>query len=249
MHRRVLAAVFAATLVLPGAAAAQFSPLQDDARRDHGFRVNPFVGVLTGFTRAERWLYDDGASAGFAQADVRLANAPIVGLHIETPLYRNLGVTAAAGYASRGETYFTVRQSDERLVTDGAHVIAGRLGVALQLQELVTEMVLRRTTASVHVAGAVMHEVTRNALGVPDASTDGTHFGVNFGATAEVPFAGDRLAVQVGVEDNMMWWRDAPLTNLAWVYFNRPGGTPATTAASATTSHMFLLRAGLRFRL
>jgi hypothetical protein len=249
MHRRVLAAAFAATLVLPGVTEAQFQPLETDVRWSPGFRVNPFVGYLTAFTRAEEWVFQEGQEMAYVQSDVRIGGGPALGLHVETPLSGRFGLTAAGAYGSRSDTDFSVRQTGDVYRIDGAHVLMGRLGLALHLAEDVDELVVRRMNASLFAGGVVMHERPRDRLGSGAAQANGTHFGVNFGVSGEVPFANDRMAVQFGVEDNMMFWRQAPLSALAYAYFGQPGTTPASTIAKGETTHAFLLRAGLRLRL
>jgi hypothetical protein len=248
MLRRVLAAAVAATFVLPAVAAAQARPTETSIRGP-GFRISPFVGYLTGFTRAEEWLYVEAENRAFVQASVRVSGGPAAGVQLDAPLVGRWGLTAAAAYASRGDTDFTVLQTGEAYRVDGHTVLLGRFGLSLHVQEEPTDLVIRRFSASFFAGGTALHEQPRNRLSTGDALTSGTHVGANFGGITEVGLGSGRVALQLGVEDNMMWWREEPLSSLAWAYFGRPGTTRSSTRAHAGVSHTVLVRAGLRLRL
>jgi hypothetical protein len=248
MHRRVFAAVFAATFALPTATDAQLAPGRADAALSAGVRVTPFVGYLASFTRSEDWVHESQAGVAFVQTDVHIGGGWGGGVVVDAPLRNGFGVTAAAGYGSRGNTQVNVLQTDDAFLVDGHHVIFGRAGLAYQMPQDVSGFVLRTLGAAVHAGGTVMHERPRNRLGPEDALQNATHFGINIGILAELPFARDRLALQVGVEDNIMWWDNAALSSLPYVYFNRPGESADQTRASASASHAWLLRAGLSVR-
>jgi hypothetical protein len=244
----MLVAVFAATLVVPAAAAAQYPSSQDDVVLISGLRVSPFAGYLTRFTREEEWYFQEGAASSFVQADVSVAGGTAFGLQLEGPIGGRFGFAAAAAYGSRGDTDFSIRQTGDAFLIDGNHVFMGRLGVALHLHEDVSELMLRQLNASLFAGGVVMHERPRTRLVTDDALANGTHFGLNLGVNAEAPFANNRFAIQLGVEDNMMWWSKAPLRALASEYFGRPGASDDNTSVTAALSHVWLLRAGLQFR-
>jgi hypothetical protein len=247
MHRRVLAAVFAAVAVLPAASFAQRPPLQA-APASGGVRVTPFVGYLAGFTRNEEWLHESSDGIAFLQAELRIAAGEAAGLVLELPLHAGFGFTTAAGYGSRGDTEVSVLRADDDFLVDGHTILLGRAGIYYMPQQI-SELVVRRLAVSAFAGATVMRERPRHRLAPDDAFRDATHYGLNLGFAAELPFAGDRLAVQLAVEDNLTWWDEPALANLPWVYLNRPGASLDQTRVTARRSHQLLLRAGVRIRL
>lgn len=243
MYRRMLAAAFA-VLLIPAAAAAQFQPLQEDQTGPR-YRITPFFGYLTGFEREEIWTFSGGAQPEMRVVRHDVARGPTVGVSADVPLRGRFGVTAAAAFGSR-DYAFQRLNNGELFVSDGNNVFLGRLGGIMHLRQEPSEFVIRRLDASVFAGGVVMHERPQNELGTANFVSSGTHFGINVGVSAELPFHDDRLAVQVGIEDNIMWWREAALASLAREYFASPAGQ---TTASADMSHAWLLRAGLSLRV
>jgi hypothetical protein len=249
MHWRLIAAMVAAISALPTGTFAQ--PATGNAAASAGARVRitPFIGYLTGFTRTEDWTHESMDGVVFLRSDVAIAGSEAGGLIVEAPLHDGFGVTVAAGYGSRGNTRVDVAQSGDAFIIDGHNVVLGRIAASYRMPEDVSGFVLRRLGASAHVGGTVMHERPRNQLGPDDALQNATHFGANIGITGELPFARDRLALQVGVEDNIMWWNNSALASLPYVYLNRPGESPDQTRVSASAAHTWLVRVGLSLRV
>jgi hypothetical protein len=249
MHWRLIAAVFAATFALPTSTLAQPAPGIGGDGNGARIRVTPFVGYLTGFTRSEDWNYQGPGGPLFLQSRVRVAGGEAGGLIVEAPLRGSVGVSVAVGYSSRGNTRVDVVHNDDAFMIDGHNIIFGRFGAAYRMPEDVSGFVLRRLGASVHAGVVAMHERPRNQLGPDDALDNATHFGVNLGVTGELPFAQDRLALQVGIEDNIMRWDNSALASLPYAYLNYPGESPDQTTVSASVSHAWLLRVGLSVRV
>lgn len=245
MIRRVLLAALAVVLVSPNPASAQLVPMQDGPFWNARLRVTPFVGYMTSFVRAEEWTHT-GTTPQYAQIDNEIGGGTAAGLNIDVPLASRIGLTALGAYASRSETVFTVLETEDTYRIDGSNILMGRLGLALHLHEPVSELVLRRLGASVWVGGVMMHERPRNSLGTGDFLDNSTHFGVNFGFSGDIPFADNRLALQIGAEDNVMWWSES--SGLAYEFFGRPG-TIEETSVSADMSHAWLFRVGLSIRM
>jgi hypothetical protein len=247
MTRRVLLAALAASLVLPAAGSSQSAFGEGDMLlRAPRLQIAPFIGHLTSVNRIEEWSFSDGTGSYYTQADVSIGGATAFGLIVEAPLTGPFGVTAAAAYGARDATTFVVMQNGDRAWIDGAHVMLARLGVAFHLPAETSEFVLRRLGASAFLGGAVAHERPRVSDG---AMESGTHFGVNAGVNAEIPFADDRFAVQLGIEDNMLWWNENVLAGLPYEYLGRPGQSRAQTVATSPMSHTWLLRAGFSWRM
>jgi hypothetical protein len=249
MHWRLIAAVVAATCALPTGTFAQAATRNAAASAGARVRITPFIGYLTGFTRAEDWTHESLDGVVFLRSDVAIASGKAGGLIVEAPLRDGFGVTAAVGYTSRGNTQVNVVRSGDAFIIDGHNVVFGRIGASYRLPEDFSGFVRRRMGASAHAGGTVMHERPRNQLGPEDALEEATHFGVNIGVTGELPFARDRLALQVGVEDNIMWWNNSALASLPYVYLNRPGESPDQTRVSASAAHTWLVRVGLSLRV
>jgi hypothetical protein len=248
MHRRMFAALFAATFALPGMALAQ-APLLPGNEGTSSLRITPYFGYLVAFTRREEWLHDSDAGVAFLQAEARIAKGELGGVTVDVPVGGGFGITAAAGLGSRGDTRVSVMQAEDEFLVDGHDVRFGRVGLSYQLPHQVSDFVQRRLLVTASAAAAAMNERPRSRLGPPDALVEATHYGVSLGLAAELPFAGERLALQIGIEDNILWWDEAALSRLPYVYLYRPGESPDQTRATAGTSHAWLLRAGLTLRL
>lgn len=243
MHRCVRAMALTA-LFIPAAAAAQLQPLQEDIAGPQ-FRITPFVGHLTAFERIEEWRYTGGADPSAVSVAHEVAGGTALGVNVDVPINARFGVTAAGAYAARDASILALN-TGEMFQIDGNNVFLARLGAVLHLREDPSDFVLRRLAASVFAGAAVMHERPRNSLGTADFAANGTHFGANLGVNAEIPFAADRFALQLGIEDNMMWWRDTQVLSIASEYFGSPA---AETIVSADMTHSWLVRAGITMRL
>lgn len=242
MNRGVLAIALAAVLI-PAAANAQIQPLREDVTGPT-LRVTPFIGHLTSFERIEEWRSFAGSQVSHVRVSHNVAGGTAAGLNLEVPLSGRFGVTAAGAYASRDRAAL-MTNTGEAFLIDGNDVFLGRLGAVMHLREEPSEFVLRRMGASIFAGGVVMHERPGNALGTAEFASNGTHFGINAGVNGELPFGGDRFAVQVGIEDNVMWWSEAPLASVASEYFS---AAAAETTVSTDMSHTWLFRAGISVR-
>jgi hypothetical protein len=240
MIRRVFVAALAASIVLPGLAAAQtglgapYSPPQ--------FRVTPFFGYMTAVDRQEEWTYQNGTTVQ-RTADVRVDGGPTLGVQVEAPLIGVIALNAAAGYSHRGTTTFVVDESGDIIGINGANVFFVRAGPAYHMPTEQSEFVLRRLGASVFGGVVAMHERMRNTNDNGFMGS-GTHLGINAGLNAELPFAEDRFAFQLGAESNFMFWNRNYLARLPDAY--EPGSQVTVTTRTSPT---WLLRAGLSYRL
>jgi hypothetical protein len=252
MTRRVLIAALAAALVLPASAAAQLFPGAGPAGLDAWgprYRITPFIANLTSIDRLEEWTFQDDNNFVYMQSDVSIGRGTGFGLHLEAPVRGSFGVSAAAGYARRGETLFTVLETGDMRRVDGMNVLFARVGPSYHMLGEQSEIVLRRLAASAFAGAVVMHERPRNRLGTGDLLSNATHFGLNLGVSGELPFAEDRYAVQLGIENNMMFWNESALAALPFEYFGRPGTARSQTTLRTSMSHAWLLRAGLSMRV
>jgi hypothetical protein len=249
MTRRVLTAAFAVCLALPAGAAAQMGPTAFDRTPAPRFRVTPFVGYLTGFVRQEQWIYtQSGTQVSTVDVDTNVEGGPGAGVHVEAPFRGLFGVSAAAGLFVRDESAFVVLNDGQVIGLDGTNTFMARLNAAFRMPTEESEFVLRRLDAAVYAGGVILHDRYRNTYGTADLLDNATHFGINLGLSAELPFANDRFAVQVGAEDNIILWRGSSLEPLAALYQGRPSGA-THVSATAKRSMSWLLRAGVSIRI
>lgn len=250
MNRRVLAAAFAATLVLPAAGSAQMMSLQDDPTWAPRVRVTPFVAYLTAVSRTDEWSASNGGQFRDEFVEVEIGGGPAVGLVGAVRLRGNWGITAAGAYGTRDGLIFAP-SSGSALQQEGENrVLLGRLGANLWLVEPEGALTLRRLNAAAFAGAVVMHERPTEQV-ITDLLGNATHFGVNLGVEGELPFASDRFAVQVALENNIVWWDETQMGNLAFAYFDDGAGTfvRSQTTAETNMSNAWLLRAGFSVRL
>jgi len=248
MNRRSLIAAFAALLAFPSPASPQVMKLMDDPTWMPKIRITPFIGYLTAVDRTEEWAFSNATQQGSVLAEMQLAGGKAVGVNADVSLRGPFGVSAGLAFASRDESVFGVSSAGDVLRVDGNNVFSARLGGGLVLREGEGDLTLRRLNASVFAGGVVMHERPKNNLSTADFVDAATSFGLNFGLSAELPFHEDRLALQLGAEDNVMWWSDNQSEMIAMQYFIEKQNAPRETAVSIGSSQTWLLRAGLSMR-
>jgi hypothetical protein len=250
MNRRVLAAAFVATLVLPGAGSSQMMTLQDDPTWTPRLRLTPFIGYFTAVQRTDEWFASNGTDTQQMQVAVEVGGGPAVGMAAAMSLAGRWGVSAAAGYGMRDGMIFEPESGTAFQVDGNNKLFFGRAGVNLWLIERESELTLRRLNASVFAGGVVMHERPSDAA-INDLIGNATHYGVNIGFEGELPFASDRFAIQFGVENNTMWFDETQLGNLAFSFIDDGTGTftRAQTTAETDLASAWLLRAGISIRL
>lgn len=250
MNRRVLAAAFVATVLLPGAGSAQMMALQDDPTWTPRLRITPFIGYLTSVARTDEWFASTGTGTDQRQVAVEVGGGAAAGVAASLNLMGRWGVTGAVGYGMRDGLIFEPEVGAALQLEGDSRVMFGRAGVNLWLIERESELTLRRLNASVFAGGVVMHErPSESATG--DLVGNATHFGVNIGLEGEMPFASDRFSVQLGLEDNILWWDETQMGNLAFAYLDDGSGTMtrAQTTAETDFSSAWLVRLGISIRL
>jgi hypothetical protein len=249
MQRRVLAAAIALLCANTVAANAQLMPLQDDPSWGPRIRVTPFVGYLPSVTREETWIHNSAGTNTFVDTDYRLASGTAIGLNGEIALHGPWSAMAGVMYGSRGSSEFDVISTGEQFQINGSRFLFARAGASLVLREKETELTLRRLSASVFAAPFYMREMPRSQLGFANANVfdPSNHFGLSIGATGELPFAKDRMTLQVGVEDYATLWSEGALRRLPDSFFN-DATAGASTRVETDVSHQRMIRAGLSYR-
>jgi hypothetical protein len=244
--RRGLAAALGIAVLLPGAAAAQ-APFPDEVYPLPALRITPFVGWAPGVTREESWSYVDEVDGSLREnVDMRLAGGPAVGLLAHFALRGPYSLLGGLTYVERDDAEFTVAGGDTWVFT-GSRNLLFRAGLGMDLRER-DDLTVRRLGAGVFAAPFYMLEMPQDIAGIeaPELTDAAHHFGLNFGVSGELPFAADRLALQLGFEDYLTLWNEGTLARLPdWVR-NSPG---SPTEVDAELTHQWLVRAGLSFRL
>jgi hypothetical protein len=251
MQRRVLAAAMVFLCASSVAASAQLMPLQDDPTWGPRIRVTPYAGYLPAVDRPESWVHNSGPGTQntFVDVNYHLASGNAFGILGEVTMHGPWNAFAGVMYGSRGESQFDLVDSGEEFQINGSRFIFTRIGASLTLREKQSELTLRRLSASVFAAPFYMREMPRAELGFggADVFSASNHFGLNLGVSGELPFAQDRMSLQLGVEDYATWFSSDALQRLPDAFFNdnSPG---ASTRVETNVAHQWLLRAGLSYR-
>jgi len=244
--RRLL--VVSAALLLPAVALAQAPALQTDLHYPMArLRITPFVGWATGVTREEGWHYSDGTGAAYRDnVDMSLAGGPAAGVLAHLAWRGPFSLLGGLTYVDRGDAEFAINGGENWVFTGSSNVLV-KAGMGMELSGT-DDLTVRRLGAGVFVAPFYMLELPQEIASIPDSDLFDAahHFGLNFGVTGELPFAADRLAVQLGFEDYLTMWGEGALQRLPdWF---RNGGEANPTEVDAEVSHQWLVRAGLSFR-
>jgi hypothetical protein len=244
----VLVAAIALICAVPSATNAQLMPLQDDPSWGPRLRITPFVGYLPSVTRHERWVHTDGSETTDLRVDYNLNSATAIGLNGEVVMRGPWSALAGVMYASRGDSDFALSSGGEFEI-NGSRFLFARAGASYALREKETELTMRRLSASVTVAPFYMREMPRSEgvenLEVFDPSN---HFGLSVGIAGELPFARDRMSLQLGVEDYATWWSSGALRRLPDSFFSEGASATASTRVDSDVSNVWLIRAGLSYR-
>jgi hypothetical protein len=115
----------------------------------------------------------------------------------------------------------------------------------MRLREAVSEMQLRRMTATLFFGPAYVLEMPKDDIALDPVMLDPIgHYGLNFGFDAEIPIAGGKVSLQGGMEDFFTWWNaDTWAARNDRAYAN--DGFNTVSIVEVNPSHMLLLRAGV----
>jgi hypothetical protein len=239
----------ALSCVLPLAAHAQLLPLQDDPSWGPRLRVTPYVGYMPAITRNETWIHNNGTMNTFLDVDYRLGEGFAAGVNGEVTVHGPWNALVGVMFATRDDNEFFITDSTQTFQINGSRYLFARAGASFRLKERESEMVFRRLSASVYAAPFYMREMPRAQTGFEDDAVfdASNHFGLSGGIAAELPFARDRLSVQVAVEDFATLWSSDALARLADSFFN-DATVGSATRVDSDISSQWLVRAGLSFR-
>ncbi|NJD10598.1 MAG: hypothetical protein FIB01_09250 [Gemmatimonadetes bacterium] len=249
VSRRCLQGITALLLWLPAPTRAQTVPLPSGAALDRGLSITPFIGWATAVTRKESWSYTDGAGAAVRdQVEMRLADGLAAGLNIQLPVAGPFSLLVGATYIDRDDADFSINFG-ERWIYTGSQSVLARAGLALDLGQATDRMTVRRLRAALFAAPFYMFEKPQAIANIKDSDLfeSARHFGLNIGIIGEVPFARDRVALQLAVDDYLTFWDEGVLQRLPDWLHDAAAGNATTVQADAT--HQWLLHVGISLRL
>jgi hypothetical protein len=246
MVRHVLATL-AALVVVPAVASAQAAPLPDTDRWGPTLRITPYVGFAPMFTRIEDRLTYHGDAAEFGRVEVEHPGGLTLGLDADYRVHRALGVALGAGFTTRGRNLEFSHAEDEVFEAAGSDFVFARAVATLRLQEPESELQLRRLSAALFAGPVLMREIPAADIG--RGTGDGMNLlGFGFGGGGEIPLAGPNLLLHVGIDNNVIWWDTTELARRVDAV-NAAFGLETWTEIETNVSHLWVLRAGLTFRL
>jgi hypothetical protein len=243
--KRHLVAALAALVILPQMAAAQ----SGEGLWGPHIRITPFLALSPGFNQTgEAFL---GANGGLEVHDyeVRFASGYGVGVGTQLRFWNRFSLVGSAMYASRGDGEMIDFTDDTRYEIDGSDYYTVKAGLSLSMREFESDLQLRRLNATVYVAPALVHERPKTEMFTPAQSAQAkTYPAVNFGAEAEMPFANNKMAFTLGLEDYMIFWDQQAAGDRVEGYMQWQYGPTATVDVETSRSQMWVMRAGLSFR-
>lgn len=247
MRRPVLALV-AALVALPSAAAAQLPVMQTESVWGPHFRVTPYAGLATGFARSEERIIVDNNSANvsFDDVEVSIGSGLATGLSVEGRVYERFSVVASGLWVRRNDTEEYSDLNGTFIEFSGSNMFIAKAGVAMRFREDNPDLQLRRLSAAIFAAPALVVDNPRNDLFTVDQGNM-TSWGFNFGLDAEIPLKDRRFAIQGGLEDFVVWW-DEDILSQRVDQLNAVQGRDVITVVDAEASHMWIIRLGLTFR-
>jgi hypothetical protein len=213
MNRRVLVALLAALLVFPAAAEAQLRPIGEPNRWGPRFRITPFIGFMPAFERTEDWVAQDEAEVIRVRTIQEIGSGIAFGLNLEAAARRADSACLRAARTRRGTALiFDGRRPTLPYQIDGNHVYLGRAGIhhapdggpvgagAAAGERVGVRGRRRRCTSG-----------RATSLGTADFHRERHAYTAStWACRSSLPLGSDRFAVQVGAEDNIIWWDPEP---------------------------------------
>lgn len=244
-HWIVAVAVLAA---LPVSAKAQM-PVRDEGYGPR-VRATPFVGLSPGITsqgtaRVASMNCPTWCDETF---EFSLGGGPVSGVNLEYRFYNRFSVVGGGAWSSRGRTVFQSLEGFE-VSSPGSDLWLARLGAAMRLRENNPDMQLRGLNASVFAGGALVREVPQVTPATADQFRQAVNnWGINLGVEGELPLAKDLLALTIGFEDNVIFWKEEAQARRLAPLWRPTYGSEAAAEIDSNNSHYFVARIGLAFR-
>ena len=243
---RCLLGLGVAAVLLPASAFAQEHAFGTVTAPAGGIRITAFGGWATGATRKESWTYADGSGGTVRDhVQMRLAGGVAGGAVLQFPVLGPFSLLGGVAWVDRDDAEFSIN-GGERWVFTGSGNVLVKAGLGMALRDPGDDMAIRRLAAGVFVAPFYAVELPKEIATIQDSDLfdAASHIGVNFGVTGELPFARDRFALQLGLEDYLTFWSGDSLQRLPdWLH------DAAGTVVDADPTHQLLLRAGISLRL
>lgn len=241
--------LFIAMLVaaLPATAVAQATPLLDPPEWGPRIRATPFVGFGAAFRSQGSLSVITGDQLFSDSYDFEYGSGPVTGVNLEVRAHRRFSALASVAWSRRGETRF---ETIDGIATDvGSDFWMARVAPAIRLREREAELQFRNLSALLFAGPAVIREQPElNLRSAPEWRDPVTHWGVNFGAEAELPLANDRLAFTAALEDYLIFWDAEAVERHLRRSYQAKHGAGAVAEADPNLSNLVVLRIGLTFR-
>ncbi|HUF68839.1 MAG TPA: hypothetical protein VMM79_09380 [Longimicrobiales bacterium] len=230
------------------AARAQHSVWDPERGADAEIRFTPVIGWTAPFTRHElrSIVLEDRVARG--EFDVKHQAGLTAGAMLEFRSFGPIRLTAGALYVSGGEALETADQGSVSRSRPTADFVLAKAGIVIRIHE--REASLQRRSLNVALSASpayVLAVPQREPAGGGRESPFGSP-GLNLGIDAEAPFGGGAVGLQVSVEDFIVFWNRGELERRMDAEFDGAGVT-GRSVIHPDPSHMWVLRAGLTFRL
>lgn len=249
MNRALISALLAIVLLPVAGAAQAVMPDLDRPIWGPRVRITPFVGQAPAVSRLERWTVTGPGGVNGTEYDVELGSGPVAGLSVEVLAVDRLAFIGSFAMISRSRTSEYSTADAEFFNHEGSNFLVAKGAIAVRLREQISELQVRSLTATVFAGPAFIREMPKDDPFANPILLDAmTHWGVNFGANAEIPLGWDKVSVQAGVEDYYTWWNKAEFGRRNDAIF-AANGFSASSIVDADPSHMWLFRAGISFRM
>jgi hypothetical protein len=151
--------------------------------------------------------------------EMRLAGGVAGGAVLQFPVLGPFSLLGGVAWVDRDDAEFSI--GGERWVFTGSGNVLVKVGLGLELRDPGDDMAIRRLAAGVFVAPFYAVELPKKIATIQDSDLfdAASHIGVNFGVTGELPFARDRFALQLGLEDYLTFWSGDSLQRLPdWLH-------------------------------
>ncbi|HEX6560036.1 MAG TPA: hypothetical protein VF021_11255 [Longimicrobiales bacterium] len=234
----------AALMVIPCLARAQ-------SGADWGprFRITPFVGISP-------VAHQDGiaftSSAGVITRRpyrFELDSSLPLGVNAEYHVWNRFSIIGEGVWSSRSSATLEDVQAATIDTVTGTNLWMAKVAAALRLREDNPDMQLNRMNGSIFVGPAYIRDAPKVEFNTPALSQSAvSQFGLNMGADAELPLANNRLALQLGFEDYMIFWDEAGYSTRLQGFFQQGNPSIDGAAIDADNTNVWIARVGVTFR-
>lgn len=228
-------------------------PRPASAQSDMGWgprlRITPFVGISPGITQEGDAFTSQAGTITRHPYEMELNSGVALGVNAEYRVWNRFSIVGEGVWSTRGSGTLTDARDARVDTISGSNYWIAKVAAAMRLREHNPDMQLNQLDGSIFVGPAYIRDAPKVELNTPAGARAAiTQIGLNVGADAELPLANNRLALQVGLEDFIIFWDEAAYAGRIGSVLQQRIPTIDAVGIDAGNTSLWIGRVGLTFR-